>query len=60
MPTYEYRCMDCGEIWERTEHIAEHEEVAVHTIAPPHCPHCDSPRVEPAFSAFFAKTTRKS
>lgn len=60
MPMYEYRCMECGEIWERTEHIEEHDEVAHHTAAPPRCPRCESARVEQVFSAFFAQTARKS
>lgn len=60
MPTYEYRCLDCGKMWERTEHIAEHEEVAVHASPAPRCPQCKSERVEPLVSAFFAKTARKS
>lgn len=60
MPVYEYRCMDCGETWERTEHIEEHDEVAHHAVAPPPCPGCKGNRVEQVFSAFFAKTAKKS
>lgn len=60
MPTYEYYCLDCHEVWERSEHIAEHEEVAHHTSAPPRCPHCDSDKVEPVFSPFYARTSRKT
>lgn len=60
MPTYEYRCLDCHATWERTEHIAEHQGVTEHTAAAPRCPRCESDRVEHVFSAFFAKTNRKS
>lgn len=60
MPTYEYRCTDCNEVWERSEHIAEHEDVAQHAAAPPRCPSCDSDKVEPVFSSFYARTSRKS
>jgi putative FmdB family regulatory protein len=60
MPTYEYRCPDCGEVWEHAEPMAEHEHVTGHTTPPPRCPRCRSERAEPVFSAFFAKTARKS
>jgi putative FmdB family regulatory protein len=60
MPTYEYRCVDCGEVWERREHMEEHDEVTERAAAPPPCPECRSAQVEPVISAFFAKTSRKS
>lgn len=60
MPNYEYRCLDCGKVWERTEHIAEHEEIVARGASPPSCPACGGERVEQEFSAFFAKTNRKS
>lgn len=60
MPTYEYRCLDCRETWERSEHMAEHDEVAAGDARPPRCPHCGSDRVEQVFAPFFAKTSRKS
>ncbi|MCX8115677.1 MAG: zinc ribbon domain-containing protein, partial [Burkholderiaceae bacterium] len=25
MPTYQYRCEKCGEVFERVEHITEHD-----------------------------------
>jgi putative FmdB family regulatory protein len=59
MPMYEYRCLDCGEEWERAELIAEHEE-AVRVSAAPACPRCHGTQVEQVFSRFFAKTGRKS
>jgi putative FmdB family regulatory protein len=54
MPTYEYRCQNCGETFERRERIAEHE------AAKPQCPQCGSERVAQMVSAFYAKTSKKS
>jgi putative FmdB family regulatory protein len=54
MPTYEYRCKDCGNVFDRVEHLAEHAE------AHPICPKCQSKQVEPVPTAFYAKTARKS
>lgn len=48
MPTYEYRCNDCGGIFEEWESIAEHD------TAKPNCPKCGSEKVAKAFSAFYA------
>lgn len=55
MPRYEYRCADCGEEFERPEHIDEHEQAP-----PPACPQCGGKDVRQVFSPFFAKTSRKS
>jgi putative FmdB family regulatory protein len=54
MPTYEYRCLDCHEVFEQPAKMAEHD------AARPICPACGSKKVEQVFSAFFAKTSRKS
>jgi putative FmdB family regulatory protein len=54
MPTYEYRCKTCGEIFEQRESIAEHE------AAKAKCPKCESEKVARAFSAFYAKKAKKS
>ena len=54
MPTYEYRCEKCGEMFEQRESIAEHE------AAKAKCPACGSDKVVQAFSAFYAKTSKKS
>lgn len=54
MPTYEYRCHRCGEKFEQRESVAEHE------AAKPRCPACGSDKVVRAFSAFYAKTSKKS
>ena len=54
MPTYEYRCEQCGHTFEQRERIAEHAD------ARPKCPKCESERVPKTSSAFYAKTSRKS
>ena len=54
MPTYEYRCEGCGETFERSESIAEHD------TARPECPKCGSDKVTRAVSAFYARTSKKS
>ena len=54
MPTYGYRCETCSEIFERRETIAEHEAARVK------CPKCGSEKVARVFSAFYAKTLKKS
>jgi GntR family transcriptional regulator / MocR family aminotransferase len=54
MPTYEYRCKQCGKTFERSEHVAEHEK------AHPQCPKCHSTKVEPVLADFYAKTSKKS
>ncbi|MGP1675766.1 MAG: FmdB family zinc ribbon protein [Burkholderiales bacterium] len=53
MPTYEYRCNDCGHEFERVEHLSEHE-------AKHECPACGSRNTEPVMAEFFPKTSRKS
>ncbi|MCY0854573.1 MULTISPECIES: FmdB family zinc ribbon protein [unclassified Cupriavidus] len=54
MPTYQYRCEKCGEVFDRAEHLAEHE--AGH----PSCPKCGSKTVQHMPTPFVAKTARKS
>jgi putative FmdB family regulatory protein len=54
MPTYEYRCRKCGEVFDVTQHVAEHEQ------ARPRCPRCNSEEVEPVLTTFYAKTSKKS
>lgn len=54
MPTYEYRCLECHEVFERYEGMAEHEK------AHPKCPRCGSKKVEQQISSFYAKTRKKS
>jgi putative FmdB family regulatory protein len=54
MPTYQYRCAKCGNTFERSEHVSEHER------SHPQCPKCQSAQVEPVLSDFYAKTAKKS
>lgn len=54
MPTYEYRCESCGEIFEQRESIAEHE------ARQPKCPKCGGASVQRKYSRFYAKTSKKS
>lgn len=54
MPTYEYRCLDCHNVFDRTEPLAEHGHRR------PECPKCKSKKVEQVFTPFFAKTSHKS
>lgn len=53
MPTYEYRCKDCGHVFDEVQHMAEH------AAAQPVCPKCQSKQVEPVLATFYAKTERK-
>ena len=54
MPTYEYRCGDCGHEFTTVLRISEHDK------AKKQCPKCKSDNVEQAFSTVFVKTSRKS
>ena len=54
MPVYEYRCDECGERFEQTETLAEHE------TGKPTCPKCKSKNVSRSFSTFQVKTSKKS
>ncbi|HUK20564.1 MAG TPA: FmdB family zinc ribbon protein [Gemmatimonadales bacterium] len=54
MPIYEYRCTKCRQ---RFSHA---EEIAARGRRRPACPKCKSRAVEQVYSAFFAKTIRKS
>jgi putative FmdB family regulatory protein len=54
MPNYEFRCKKCGTVFERQEHIAEHQ-----TSHPP-CPKCNSKAVESVLADFYAVTSKKS
>ncbi|MGD2135380.1 MAG: zinc ribbon domain-containing protein [Gemmatimonadales bacterium] len=54
MPTYEYRCAKCGKRFTRVETISQHESKR------PACPKCKARKVEQVFSAFYAKTAKKS
>ena len=54
MPTYQYRCEQCGEVFEHAERLAEHE------TAHPNCPKCGSEKVQHIPTPFVAKTSKKS
>lgn len=54
MPTYAYHCRDCGEVFDVSEHLAEHEK------GQHRCPKCQSEKVEPVPSPFFARASKKS
>ena len=54
MPTYAYRCEQCGTTFDEVQSIADHESVK------PHCPKCGSEQVVGVVSAFYAKTSKKS
>jgi putative FmdB family regulatory protein len=54
MPTYEYKCMDCGKESELYLSIDEHDRGNLQ------CPACKSTRMEQLISAISAKTSRKS
>ena len=54
MPTYVFRCDQCGEEFSRIMSFKEYEEGKVA------CPKCKSTQVDRTFSPFYAKTGRKS
>jgi putative FmdB family regulatory protein len=54
MPTYAYRCEQCGETFERVETISEHD------IARPRCPKCESDKIVSVPTPFMAITGKKS
>jgi putative FmdB family regulatory protein len=54
MPTYEYRCRDCQNVFDRVEPLAEHGGKV------PSCPKCKSRNVEQVMTPFFAKTSHKA
>lgn len=54
MPTYDYRCDKCG------KHFSRVEAIAIHGRKAPSCPKCKSAKVGQVFSAFYAKTVKKS
>lgn len=52
MPAYEFECRKCGRVF-----TVEHRMSAA---VKPACPKCGSKAVEQRFSAFYAKTIKKS
>ncbi|MFO7769271.1 MAG: zinc ribbon domain-containing protein [bacterium] len=53
MPTYDYRCRECGKKFTLTITVAEHDKGVK-------CPKCNSREVDQLLTSFFAKTRRKS
>ena len=54
VPTYQYRCSECGRSFERTETISEHEAAQVR------CPKCDSKKVTQIPGRVHVVTSKKS
>lgn len=54
MPTYEYRCEECGHSFTVKMNMAEHGQVSVA------CPACKGTSVLPHYTTFYAKTSKKS
>jgi putative FmdB family regulatory protein len=54
MPTYQYRCDRCGEEFERSETISEHE------TSKAKCPKCASKKVSQIPGKIFVVTSKKS
>jgi putative FmdB family regulatory protein len=54
MPTYAYRCEQCGETFERVETISEHGTTK------PQCLKCGSDKVVSVPTPFMAITGKKS
>ena len=54
MPTYEYRCQDCGRMFVQTMTFGEHE----HKVRPS-CPKCKSKKVEQTPRSFQPVTAKK-
>jgi putative FmdB family regulatory protein len=61
MPTYQYLCEKCGEVFEHVEHVTEHTTARFGPgTTPLRCPKCSSETVQHYPTQFFAKTSRKS
>ena len=54
MPTYEYRCVDCGKSFAQDCSMAEHD------AARPACPKCGGRNVTRSISTVFVQTSKKS
>lgn len=54
MPTYEYQCQDCQELFSVVLSMAEHDRIQVS------CPQCNGQNVTQQYSIFYAKTSKKS
>ena len=54
VPTYQYRCNECGKSFERTETITEHEAAKVR------CPKCNSKKVTQVPGRVHVVTSKKA
>ena len=54
MPTYQYRCDECGKKFERSETISEHGTSKMN------CPKCGSKKVSQIPGNVFVVTSKKS
>lgn len=54
MPMYEFKCMDCGEVFTVKMSVMEMENTKVT------CPKCGSEKVMKMISSFNAMTSKKS
>ena len=54
VPTYQYRCNECGKSFERTETMTEHE---AHKVR---CPKCNSKMVTQVPGRVHVVTSKKS
>jgi putative FmdB family regulatory protein len=54
MPTYEYKCKDCGKVFEVTLMLSEVDKTR------PKCPKCGKRRAARLLSRFTAQTSSKS
>jgi len=55
MPTYEYRCKNCGRTFEKRMTFGQHQR-----RSNPSCPKCKSRKVEQLLSRFQAVTSKKT
>ncbi len=54
MPTYEYKCVDCGQVSTLWLSMRDRER------GPVSCPNCSGKRMEQLIATVTAKTSRKS
>lgn len=54
MPIYEYRCEKCAKSFTVIMHISEHDKGGIT------CPECKGTSVVQQYTAFYAKTSKKS
>jgi predicted nucleic acid-binding Zn ribbon protein len=69
MPTYEYRCQGCGNLFDVDLSVGERDRISAQLVKDEKptkgsksltCPKCDGADLEQHFSAFYAKTSKKS